>query len=81
MTGQPALTTSTQVKLSLSPQDATSGVAQMRFFDRVYGDWEDYATSRLSTFKTGEALNRLRPIHGQRWLSFCRLPGHNLLWK
>jgi hypothetical protein len=48
-------TSSTQVKLTLLAQDSTSGVAQMRFFDRIYGDWESYATSKLWTFKTGEA--------------------------
>jgi hypothetical protein len=50
-----ASTTSTQVKLTLSAEDATSGVAQMRFFDRIYGDWEEYATSKLWTFQTGDA--------------------------
>ena len=50
-----ASTTSTQVKLTLSAEDATSGVAQMRFFDHIYGDWEEYATSKLWTFKPGEA--------------------------
>jgi hypothetical protein len=48
-------TTSTQVKLTLSAEDATSGVAQMRFFDSIYGEWEEYATSKLWTFKTGDA--------------------------
>jgi hypothetical protein len=48
-------TTSTQVKLTLSAQDTTSGVEQMRFFDCIYGDWEQYSTSKLWTFKTGEA--------------------------
>jgi hypothetical protein len=50
-----ASTTSTQVKLALSAEDATSGVAQMRFFDSIYGEWENYATSKLWTFKTGDA--------------------------
>ena len=40
-------TTSTQVKLTLSTQDTTSGVAQMGFFDRIYTDWEQYVTSKL----------------------------------
>ena len=48
-------TISTQVKLTLSAEDATSGVAQMRFFDSIYGEWEKYATSKLWTFKTGDA--------------------------
>jgi hypothetical protein len=48
-------TTSTQVKLTLSAEDATSGIAQMRFFDSIYGEWEKYATSKLWTFKTGDA--------------------------
>ena len=38
-----ASTTSTQVKLTLSSEDATSGVSQMRFFDLIYGEWEEYA--------------------------------------
>ena len=50
-----ASTISTQVQLTLSAEDATSGVAQMRFFDRIYGDWEEYATSKLWTFQTGDA--------------------------
>ncbi len=50
-----ASTTSTQVKLALSAEDATSGVDQMRFFDSIYGEWENYATSKLWTFKTGDA--------------------------
>jgi len=50
-----ASTTSTQVQLTLSAEDATSGVAQMRFFDRIYGDWEEYATSKFWTFQTGDA--------------------------
>ncbi len=49
------LTTSTQVKLTIIAQDATSGVAQMRFFDYIYGDWEQYAIFKLWTFKPGEA--------------------------
>jgi hypothetical protein len=48
-------TISTQVKLTLSAEDTTSGVAQMRFFDSIYGEWEKYATSKLWTFKTGDA--------------------------
>ena len=48
-------TTSTQVKLTLSAEDGTSGVAQMRFFDSIYGEWEKYVTSKLWTFKTGDA--------------------------
>jgi hypothetical protein len=48
-------TTSTQVKLTLSSEDSTSGVSQMRFFDLIYGEWEEYAISRLWTFKTGDA--------------------------
>ena len=48
-------TTSTQVKLTLSAEDTTSGVAQMRFFEATYGDWEEYATSKLWTFKPGDA--------------------------
>lgn len=50
-----ASTTSTQVKLTLSSEDSTSGVSQMRFFDLIYGEWEEYAISRLWTFKTGDA--------------------------
>ena len=50
-----ALTTSTQVTLTISAEDATSGVAQMRFFERIYGDWEEYATSKFWTLNsTGE---------------------------
>ena len=41
------------VILTLSAQDATSGVAQMRFFDFTWGNWEDYSTSKLWTFTEG----------------------------
>ena len=40
--------------MTLSAEDGTSGVAQMRFFDSIYGEWEKYATSKLWTFKTGD---------------------------
>ena len=41
------------VILTLSAQDATSGVAQMRFFDFTWGNWEDYSTSKPWTFTEG----------------------------
>jgi hypothetical protein len=41
------------VMLTLSAQDATSGVAQMRFFDFTWGNWEDYSTSKPWTFTEG----------------------------
>jgi len=47
-------TTSTQVTLSLSAEDDTSGVAQMRFFDFAYTDWEEYVASKYWNFKAGE---------------------------
>jgi parallel beta-helix repeat protein len=47
-----ASTTSTQVWLTISAEDATSGVAQMRFFELVYTDWEEYATSKFWTLNT-----------------------------
>jgi hypothetical protein len=46
-------TTDASVILNLSAQDATSGVAQMRFFDFTWGNWEDYSTSKLWTFTEG----------------------------
>jgi hypothetical protein len=46
-----ASTSSAQVTLTLSAEDATSGVAQMRFFENVWEDWEEYATSKLYEFK------------------------------
>lgn len=42
------------VMLTLSAQDATSGIAQMRFFDFTWGNWEDYSTSKPWTFTVGE---------------------------
>ncbi|MBN1245555.1 hypothetical protein JXA31_08175 [Candidatus Bathyarchaeota archaeon] len=47
-------TISTQVALSLSAEDATSGVAQMRFFYYNYTDWEDYSTSKFWVFNPGD---------------------------
>ena len=47
-------TLSTQVMLSLSAEDATSGVAQMRFFYYNYSDWEDYSASKFWVFNTGD---------------------------
>jgi hypothetical protein len=48
-------TTSNQVTITISAADATSGVVQMRFFEVVYGNWEDYATSKFWTLSaTGE---------------------------
>jgi parallel beta-helix repeat protein len=47
-----ASTISNQVTLTLSAEDATSGVAQMRFFDAIWEDWEEYATSKSWTFKS-----------------------------
>ena len=41
------------VMLALSAQDATSGVAQMRFFDFTWGNWEEYSTSKPWTFTEG----------------------------
>jgi hypothetical protein len=48
-----ASTISLQVTLTLSAEDATSGVAQMRFFEAVWAEWEEYATSKLWEFKAG----------------------------
>jgi hypothetical protein len=45
-------TTSNQVTITVSAADATSGVVQMRFFEVVYGNWEDYATSKFWTLNT-----------------------------
>jgi len=47
-------TISTQVTLSLSAEDATSGVAQMRFFYYNYTDWEAYSTSKFWVFNPGD---------------------------
>jgi hypothetical protein len=47
-----ASTISNQVTLTISAEDATSGVAQMRFFEVVYGNWEEYATSKFWVFNT-----------------------------
>ena len=45
-------TTSNQVTLTISAADATSGVVQMRFFEVVYGNWEEFATSKFWTLNT-----------------------------
>ena len=45
-------TTSNQVTITILATDATSGVVQMRFFEVVYGNWEDYATSKFWTLNT-----------------------------
>lgn len=45
-------TTSNQVTITISAADATSGVVQMRFFEVVYGNWEEYATSKFWTLNT-----------------------------
>jgi hypothetical protein len=50
-----ASTTSTQVTLTISAEDATSGVAQMHFFEYVYTYWEEYATSKFYTLNTTNA--------------------------
>jgi hypothetical protein len=50
------------VILTLSAQDATSGVAQMRFFDFTWGNWEDYSTSKLWTFTEG---NGYKTVYAQ----------------
>jgi hypothetical protein len=42
------------VMLTLSAQDATSGVIQMRFFDAAWLDWEEYTTSRPWMFTAGD---------------------------
>jgi hypothetical protein len=48
-------TTSNQVTITISAADATSGVVQMRFFEVVYGNWEDFSTSKFWTLNsTGE---------------------------
>ena len=43
-------TNSDVLTLTLSAEDATSGVAKMRFFDAIWTDWEEYATSKSWTF-------------------------------
>jgi len=40
-------TDSDVLTLTLSAEDATSGVAQMRFFEQTWIDWEEYATVRF----------------------------------
>jgi hypothetical protein len=45
-------TTSNQLTLTISAADATSGVVQMRFFEVVYGNWEEYAASKFWTLST-----------------------------
>ncbi len=45
-------TTSNQVTITISAADATSGVVQMRFFEVVYGNWEEYTTSKFWTLST-----------------------------
>jgi hypothetical protein len=49
-------TMSTQVTLTISAEDATSGVAQMHFFYYNYTDWEDYATSKNWEFQAGDGI-------------------------
>ena len=48
-----ASTISLQVKLTLLAEDATSSVAQMRFFEPAWADWEEYATSKFWEFTAG----------------------------
>jgi hypothetical protein len=45
-------TTSNQVTITISANDSTSGVVSMRFFEVVYGNWEEYATSKFWTLNT-----------------------------
>jgi hypothetical protein len=40
-------TVSDVLMLTLSAEDATSGVVQMRFFEQIWIDWEEYATVRV----------------------------------
>jgi hypothetical protein len=40
-------TNSDVLMLTLSAEDATSGVVQMRFFEQIWIDWEEYATVRV----------------------------------
>jgi hypothetical protein len=42
------------VMLTLSAQDATSGVIQMRFFDAAWLDWEEYTASKPWMFTAGD---------------------------
>jgi hypothetical protein len=57
--GGAASTIDASVMLTLSAQDATSGVAQMRFFDFTWGNWEEYATSKPWAFTVGEGYKTL----------------------
>jgi len=56
--GGATYTNSTSVTLTLSANDATSGIAQMRFSnDNVtWSDWEPYATSKTWTLPVGDGL-------------------------
>ena len=47
------------VILTLSASDATSGVAQMRFFDFTWNDWEPYTASKPWTFTVGEGYKTI----------------------
>ena len=53
-----AYTNTTQVTLTLTATDATSGVAEMRFSndDATWSDWEAYATSKSWTLLTGDGI-------------------------